>query len=202
MSMRPLRFISFHEKNFLLELRSSGGAPSLGANQYGCHPLHGHSFSGCHVLELPKSYPLTLGFPFAAVAPARLNINSNSTFTGIFKAGSSSPAIIRLSVAKQDPDHFLPGLALKVLIDGKASQNIIAMFSLDGQGKDKNFFANTFWNIIDDPTGFAEKLLAKAFRLALQLLPGGEESRPKSETNLPLVEHASVDNQVSQILQL
>lgn len=119
----------------------------------------------------------------------------NSTYSGIFKAGTSAPALIRLSLAKQDSPDFIPALALKVFIDGQDSRNIIAMFSQDGQGRNKNFFANKFQNIAAPPTGTFGKLLAKALALALLLLSPGTDFRPLDENNLPLYEHASVTSQ-------
>lgn len=133
-------------------------------------------------------------FCFTAVAPVRLNIFPNSIYSGIFKANSSSLALIRLSLGKQDPDAFIPGIALKVLIDGKNSQNINAAFSADGQGTNRNFFQNNQYNILPAAQSLAQKLLAKAFTLALYLLPGGAESRPEAQNNMPLYEQASVEN--------
>lgn len=156
---------------------------------YGCKP---GLFS---VLVQGNSLKVTL-LVLLAVALVRLNIFNNSIYSGIFKNGSSSPALIRLSMAKHDPDNFILGLALKVLIDGKASQNIVAMNSWDGQGKDKNVFANPMSNIVRNPTSFSGKLLVKAFSLALTWLPGGAEARPWDVNDLSLQEHASVDSQV------
>jgi hypothetical protein len=130
---------------------------------------------------------------YGAVAKVRFEMNPDSPFTGIFKSGGVGLA--RLSLAKYDLNAFTPGMALKVLIDGpNPSLNIISMFSLDGQGNNKNFFENNFWNIINGPTSLPLKLLAKAFALSLRLIPGGESERPISEENLPLQKHAEIES--------
>lgn len=67
-------------------------------------------------------------------------------YTGLFN--STVPGIIRASVVTYDVNNLMPGIALKFYIDGHASLNVVALHSIDGQGKDYNFFANPFSNII------------------------------------------------------
>jgi len=132
---------------------------------------------------------------YGTVASIEMRINDASTYTGIFKAGHVSKGLARLSLAKYDMNEFTPGGAFKFFVDGKPSLNIIAMFSLDGQAKNRNFFANTFWNVITGPSSIPLKLLARAFASAIALIPGTDFDRPVAETNLPLYEAASVDSQ-------
>ncbi|OWA54098.1 hypothetical protein BV898_18516 [Hypsibius exemplaris] len=125
-----------------------------------------------------------------STAKVELIIFNNSTYTGIFKSGGIGFA--RLSLAKEDYENFSPGMALKILIDGQRSQNLQVMWSVDGQGTNKNFFHNRFSNIIPPPTSFALKVLGKAFDKAIDRLPGSSQDRPEGKNNLPLYEQASV----------
>ncbi|OWA54101.1 hypothetical protein BV898_18518 [Hypsibius exemplaris] len=83
-------------------------------------------------------------------------------------------------------------MGLKILIDGQQSQNLQVMWSVDGQGTNKNFFHHTFSNVIPPAQSFALKILSKAFDGAIWLLPGNTQDRPESNHNLPLYEQASV----------
>ncbi|KTC71534.1 hypothetical protein Lbir_1686 [Legionella birminghamensis] len=73
-------------------------------------------------------------------------------FTGIYKTGAVG--IARLSLAMPSSDtSFVPGMAVKFLIDNRPSVNIHAINSLEGQGADWNFFAMDFSNKIEHPSG-------------------------------------------------
>ncbi|XP_055353809.1 uncharacterized protein LOC129599543 isoform X2 [Paramacrobiotus metropolitanus] len=123
----------------------------------------------------------------------RTNPNITTSFTGLLRSGAIG--FVRLSLARQSEDTFIPGMGVKFLIDGKPSLNMHVMNSLEGQGGNKNFFERTFRNIIPAPSSMKLKLLSKAFAVAIWFLPGGRDDRPESETNLPLYEHAAVDNE-------
>ena len=129
---------------------------------------------------------------YGSAAKVSLNIFGNSTYSGLFKTGGVG--IARLSLAKQDYTNFTPGMALKMLVDGERSQNFQVMYSVDGQGTNKNFFANKFSNIIPSPQSFTLKLLGKAFEAAIERLPGTAQDKPESINNLGLYEQASVTN--------
>jgi hypothetical protein len=80
-------------------------------------------------------------------------------YTGFFKTGGLG--IARLSLAT-DEKTFIPGIALKLLVDGKPSVNIHAIPSFDGQtGRD--FFERAPSNSIPTPSNFVIKLLTKLF---------------------------------------
>jgi len=54
-----------------------------------------------------------------------------------------------LSVTGDPADRgFAPGLALKLFVDGKPSQNVSALYTLSGQGTNYNFFANELSNYV------------------------------------------------------
>ncbi len=100
-----------------------------------------------------------------SVAQVRFEANPGQPFTGIYKGNNCG--LVRISAAV-NPDQFAftPGMGLKFLVDGKPSENIIAMYSLDGQGDNRQPFANTFSNVIDDPSSFALKALKTIFERA------------------------------------
>ncbi|XP_055349351.1 uncharacterized protein LOC129596178 [Paramacrobiotus metropolitanus] len=132
---------------------------------------------------------------YGATAKVEMRMFANSTYSGVFKANHNSKGLLRLSLAKFDPEAFTPGMALKLFVRNHPSLNIIAMFSLDGQGTNRNFLQNPFWNVIAGPSSLALKILAKAFALSLHLLPGDSTwDRPEKEENLPLYEHACIDS--------
>lgn len=91
-------------------------------------------------------------------------------------------------------DTFTPGLALKILIDGRASVNFHALFTLDGQGKDLDFFENTLTNRLDRPHALRLTALGAVFRAALPFSSRDDGARPVDERTLPLVESASVES--------
>jgi len=72
-----------------------------------------------------------------------------SSYTGIFQGAEC--ALIRLSVTyspHKKGKAFAPGLALKVLRDDIPSANISALYTLNGQGENYNFFENALSNIV------------------------------------------------------
>ena len=96
-----------------------------------------------------------------AVAKVEFLPDASTPYTGMFKGGVG---VIRMSLAK-DPgaDGFVPGVALKLMSDGIPSANMEVMLSIDGQGANFDFFANTFSNIIPDAVGFGSKIIVNIF---------------------------------------
>lgn len=75
--------------------------------------------------------------------------NGKHPYTGIFEG--SDYGILRFSSAaepKEDGQPLAPGMGLKFLRDGVDSANLVAMYSVDGQPGDWNFFSNDFVNHI------------------------------------------------------
>lgn len=108
---------------------------------------------------------------FGAEARLRLVIDPAATnsYTGIFHSGV--PCVIgRFSLAsKPAQETVIPGLALKIFIDGDhPSVNLLLMHSIDDQ-VGHNYFAQTFSNILPAPKAFAKRMLASSFeRSAVQ----------------------------------
>lgn len=122
---------------------------------------------------------------YGSAAKVELLISKDSEYTGVFAPGKKI-GIARFSVAAIDPDNFVPGTVTKILVDGKPSINLFAMNSVDGQGKDFNFFKLPFTNFIPNPVSPVKKFLAAVFREAIDELPGGKCDRPLGEGKLPL----------------
>ncbi len=122
---------------------------------------------------------------FGVTAQSEIQINPGSNYSGILSSGAIG--LTRLSLAVMG-GSFTPGIAVKALIDGEPSVNFIAMYSLNGQGDDRNFFSNAFCTKIPEPRGIVLKLGALAFRNALRFVPNA----PVNEGTLPLNEAASI----------
>lgn len=80
--------------------------------------------------------------------------------TGLLADQVGVPGLLRLSIgAPLMPGvPFVPGMALKLFVDGQPSVNTVAMYALDGQGSDQNFFRHDFTTTIKKP----KNLLLKA----------------------------------------
>ena len=74
---------------------------------------------------------------------------------------------MRLSAAAEPTDSqpLAPGMGLKFLRDGQDSANLVAVYSVDGQGDNWNFFANTISNHGVDPQSSMLKALGQYFSL-------------------------------------
>ena len=83
-----------------------------------------------------------------AVGKIKFIPDPNHPFTGIYSRGGIGLARFSLAVNPSD-SNYTPGIALKFLISGQPSRNIVAMNSLEGQGSNWNFFANNFSNQIE-----------------------------------------------------
>ena len=55
-------------------------------------------------------------------------------------------------------------MALKILIDQHPSVNLLVMNSLDGQGKDRNFFKNEFSHILPKPNKIELRIIELYFK--------------------------------------
>ena len=85
--------------------------------------------------------------------------------TGVFASGSIGVARLGWAMPPQ-LGTYIPGLAVKFLINGHPSVNLQVMNSLDGQGQNANYFAKTFSNLINEPVNPVTKALSNLFKLA------------------------------------
>lgn len=116
---------------------------------------------------------------FGSEARLRLVIDADvpDRYSGIFRSGSQC-VIGRFSLAaKPASDSMIPGLALKIFIDGNhPSVNLHLMHSVDGQiGHD--FFAQTFSNILPPAKGLSKRLLSSGFKRSAQQF-GAKDPNP------------------------
>jgi hypothetical protein len=87
---------------------------------------------------------------FGTVAKVEFEAQPESRpYTGLFRSGGLG--ILRLSLAKANPaadgrPAYIPNLSLKLLRDAHPDTNILAMHSIEGLGKDPNFFSHSFSN--------------------------------------------------------
>jgi hypothetical protein len=108
-----------------------------------------------------------------SIAKAKFVSTVKHPYTGILQSGCED-VLLRLSVATP-PDitkptaegadgNFAPGISIKFLIDGQPSENLVAMFSTNGQSS-WNFFKNDHTPQFDipDSTDLKRKLLATKF---------------------------------------
>jgi hypothetical protein len=93
--------------------------------------------------------------------------SSTPAFTGLFS--SIVPGIIRASVVRYDPNNLMPGIAVKFLIDGHPSLNTHLLHNIDGQGKNYNYFAYPFSNIIPPPTSSVMRAFLDVFTKAARV---------------------------------
>lgn len=104
-----------------------------------------------------------------------------SPFTGVFSGALFGLVRISLAVPPVDGStpKLVPGLALKFFVDGKASLNVMAMPSLDGQSE-KNIFAHSYTTNVAVPEwSFTGWLIEQRFASALGYV-GQSDGNPRS----------------------
>lgn len=99
-----------------------------------------------------------------SVAKVEIRSIGDHPYTGVFKGAEC--AILRLSLTYRPTKKrdVAPGLALKILRDGVDSANVSALYTLEGQDKNYNFFENPLSNIVPMGSGIGLKLVHSLFR--------------------------------------
>ncbi|MEH6634555.1 MAG: hypothetical protein V7700_03505 [Halioglobus sp.] len=105
-------------------------------------------------------------------------------YTGIFQSGGSGLA--RVSRAVKSQTRGLPGLALKVFVDGKASTNIFAMPSAERDWSDQNPFSLPYSNRINVGNSGRGKILRAIFNWAFAETIRQENTTDLEATYMPL----------------
>jgi hypothetical protein len=99
--------------------------------------------------------------PFGSVLKIQYHAREGHPFTGLL-AGRDVPGLMRLSLgAPEKSGTFIPGTAIKLFIEGRASANAVFLgekTGVDGQQPDKNFFAQAFTNELPKPRGLVTKI--------------------------------------------
>lgn len=125
-------------------------------------------------------------------------LNEKNKYTGLYESGFDG--IIRLSKANSmNSLPYIYGFALKAFIDSNPSINFHAMYSLDGQGNDDNFFSNIFSTSIDKPNSLFLKILSFFFNKSIPLISDNLKERPQDEKKIPLIESASINSNGEKI---
>lgn len=89
--------------------------------------------------------------------------NKNNVYTGVFKGADCALVRLSLTFRPNKKRDVAPGLALKVLRDKVPSANVSALYALEGQKKNYNFFENSLSNIVPIGSGAGPKLVHSIF---------------------------------------
>jgi len=119
--------------------------------------------------EMPEGRP-KIFHPMGSVAQFELVGDSNSGYDG---ALGGSVGLVRFSLGA-DPKTFggyLPGMALKFMVDGQPSENVHLLNSIEGQGDDRNLFARPLSNHLPEPESMSFRFILKNLKALLGLDP-------------------------------
>lgn len=98
------------------------------------------------------------------LAQVEIISKSDHPYTGVFKGAPCALVRLSLTYNPKGDKPVAPGLALKVLRDKTPSANISALYTLDGQGKDFNFFKYPLSNIVPVGDNLGQKLIHRLFK--------------------------------------
>ncbi|GAV03898.1 hypothetical protein RvY_14265 [Ramazzottius varieornatus] len=144
--------------------------------------------------EMPVGRP-KLPHAYGVTCKIQLVISPNTTrkYTGVFRSGGVG--VIRLSLGALNNQSFNPGLGLKILIDGKPSENFHCL-SPNSQAEplDRNFFAGPFRSIVPPNPNHSAAALAgqRISQKTVEALPGTDSEKPDNGSVMGLFEQASV----------
>lgn len=116
--------------------------------------------------EFPKP-KLKYIHTFGSTAKVELVPAEGSPYTGLFRGGAG---LLRFSQAGPPILGIgnVPGLGLKLLVDGRPSENLVAMYGLNSQGPGTSVFQREFSNILPAPKG----IIMNSIRLAFEAVVG------------------------------
>ncbi|MBI4423055.1 MAG: hypothetical protein HY554_04980 [Elusimicrobia bacterium] len=105
--------------------------------------------------------------PFGAVARVDWEPVEGQPYTGVFRSGALG--LVRLSLGADPKSAFIPGLAVKLFLDGRPSVDALAIHSLDGESS-RDFFGPTLSNVVAPPRSLAIRLFVAALSLVAEPL--------------------------------
>lgn len=112
--------------------------------------------------EMPAGHKRVLHLR-GSVAMAEWRAAPGIPYTGLYRGASS--VLLRISSGgSPSSSNFVPGMGVKLLVDGTPSANIQVMNSVDGQGNNHDVFALPFTNHIPPARSWLVKLGALLFR--------------------------------------
>ncbi len=119
--------------------------------------------------EMPRDRP-KIFHPSGSVAQFEFIADENTPYAGVL---AGSVGLVRFSLGA-DPKTFggyLPGMALKFMLDGRPSVNVHLLNSIEGQGDDHNLFARPLSNELPEPNSLAFRFILKSLKSLLGLDP-------------------------------
>lgn len=134
--------------------------------------------------ELPPERP-KLVHTYGTCARVSLHITEKHPFTGMLEKGGE--AIVRFSDAKGG-GNFLPSLAFKFFIDGRASTNVLVLPSEYREKGDIRCFSSTYCNATPPAKELDTKLVQNRFQATAKAL----EATRLYAVYLPLHDFASI----------
>ncbi|OWA51702.1 hypothetical protein BV898_16175 [Hypsibius exemplaris] len=148
--------------------------------------------------QMPGKRNRALFSPKAVVGKIKYNVVGNSKwgYTGFFKNGGIG--IMRLALDGLSIPAFIPTGVFKIYLDGARSINFNLVRNVEGQKSNKNFFQNSFSNVIDR-SPVDDKNVEAAFNATINALSGGPLDRPLNGFTLGLYEQASVNADGSKV---
>ncbi len=99
----------------------------------------------------------------ASVAKVKI-VARSGLYSGIFQGAECGLLRLSLTYAASGSRPVAPGLALKVFRSGAPSANVSALVSLQGQGKDFDFFRHPMSNIVPFGNGIGQELVHWIFQ--------------------------------------
>lgn len=109
-------------------------------------------------LEDVSGAPVTPAYHrFGATALASFVPATRHPFSGL--VAHQTELVIRVSLAIDPDEAFVPGLSIKWLIDGQPSVNVCAMHDISGE-QENNVFGSQLSNVLVRPRKFATRWLA------------------------------------------
>jgi len=118
--------------------------------------------------ELPPDRP-KLVHTYGTCALVTLKITSPHAYTGVFAKGGA--ALLRFSDAKGG-GAFMPSIALKFMVTGKPSLNLLALPTAYREKGDLRCFSSAYSNATVPAKEFDSKLVQSAFQKAAKALGG------------------------------
>ncbi len=123
---------------------------------------------------------------FGAAGSMTFTPRPDSPYTGVL--AEPADVIVRLADAANPSDPHMPynqSVAVKFLVDGRPSVNLLTLADPEGQGADTNFFARDLATYSGCPSSFALKVCYVAFQRAIAD-PAISHGCPQSARQLPL----------------
>jgi hypothetical protein len=113
--------------------------------------------------ELPADHQRVLHLR-GSVARAEWRALPDCPYTGLFRGASSALVRMSLGAPPHWPFPFVPGLAVKLLVDGEPSANLHLLHSVEGQGQNRDLFALPLTNRIPHAKGWIAWVGEQFFR--------------------------------------